>query len=101
MRAMQQNDRRVEDLRWISASAGPPGIWDATPTDEVLAPSAAHEDGGRPAVLAGAVPGSAATPRYVQALVQLQEKLDSQLWVKYREDGWSCAAKHLRPIVVT
>ena len=85
---MQQNDRRVEDLRWISASAGPPGIWDATPTDEALAPSAAHEDGGRPVVLAGAVAGSAATPHDVQALVQLQEKLDGQLWVKYREDGW-------------
>ena len=25
----------------------------------------------------------------------MQEKLDGQFWVKYREDCWSCVAKHV------
>ena len=36
-----------------------------------------------------------------EAYHAMQEKLDGQLWVKYREDGWSRVTKHLRPIVVT
>ena len=36
-----------------------------------------------------------------EAYHAMQEKLDGQLWVNYREDGWSRVAKHLRPIVIT